>query len=81
MPGCAISLDLIAFNAAKDVRVLSSRADEAKQIVPPSKEVMRELIELADEKFKVQLIATRYEKTDQSCRAIIHLVGSAIAIR
>jgi integrase len=51
-----ISLDLIAFNAAKDVRVLSTRADDAKQITPPSKEIMRELIELSDETFRVQLV-------------------------
>lgn len=56
MLGYAISLDLIAFNAAKDVRVLSSRADEAKKIVPPSKDVMRQLIALADDKFRVQLV-------------------------
>ena len=52
----AISLDMIAVNAAKDVRVLSTRADDAKQVTPPSKEVMRALIELADERFRVKLI-------------------------
>jgi hypothetical protein len=52
----AISLDMIAVNAAKDVRVLSTRADEAKQVTPPGKEVMRALIELADENFRVRLI-------------------------
>lgn len=31
----AISLDLVAVNAAKDVRVLSTRADDAKQVAPP----------------------------------------------
>jgi integrase len=56
MIGYAISLDLIAFNAAKDVAVIATRADEARQIVPPSKEVMRQLIELADETFRVQLV-------------------------
>jgi integrase len=56
MLGYAISLDLIAFNAAKDVEVIATRADEAKQIVPPSKEVMRQLVELADENFRVKLI-------------------------
>jgi integrase len=56
MLGYAISLDLIAFNAAKDVEVIASRADETKQIVPPSKEVMRQLIELADDTFRVQLV-------------------------
>ena len=56
MLGYAISLDLIAFNAAKDVRVVSTRADESKQVTPPSKEVMRQLIDLADETFRVQLV-------------------------
>jgi integrase len=56
MLGYAISLDLIAFNAAKDVEVIATRADEAKQIVPPSKEVMRLLVGLADENFRVKLI-------------------------
>src|SRR5882724_3120967 len=51
-----ISLDLIAFNAASDVEVIASRADENKQIVPPSREVMRQLIELADERFRVILL-------------------------
>jgi integrase len=56
MLGYAISLDLIAFNAAKDVEVITTRADEARQIIPPSKEVMKQLIELADETFRVQLV-------------------------
>jgi len=47
---------MIAVNAAKDVRVLSTRADEAKQVTPPSKGVMRSLIKLADENFRVKLI-------------------------
>jgi integrase len=51
-----ISLDLIAFNAARDVEVLASRADECKQITPPSPEIMRELIGLADERFRVILL-------------------------
>jgi len=56
MIGYAISLDLIAFNAAKDVEVIATRADEARQVVPPSKEVMRQLIDLADDTFRVQLV-------------------------
>jgi integrase len=56
MLGYAISLDLIAFNAAKDVEVIATRADEARQIVLPSKEVMRQLIDLADDTFRVQLV-------------------------
>ncbi|WP_316162840.1 tyrosine-type recombinase/integrase [Bradyrhizobium sp. SZCCHNRI20481] len=51
-----ISIDLLAFNAAKDVEVIASRADEARQIVPPDPDVMRQLIELADERFRVLLM-------------------------
>jgi integrase len=56
MLGYAISLDMIAFNAAKDVEVIGKRADEEKEIFPPSKVVMKQLIELADVPFQVQLI-------------------------
>jgi integrase len=51
-----ISLDLIAFNAATNVEVIGRRDEEIKRIVPPSKEVMRQLIELADERFRIKLI-------------------------
>lgn len=51
-----ISLDLIAFNAARDVEVISTRAEESKEIIPPSKDIMRELIALADDRFRVTLI-------------------------
>jgi integrase len=51
-----ISLDLTAFNAATNVEVIGRRDEEAKRIVLPSKEVMRQLIELADERFRVKLI-------------------------
>jgi integrase len=56
MLGYAISLDLVAFNAAKDVHVIGRREDEAKRIVPPSKEILRQLLELADENFRVKLL-------------------------
>jgi integrase len=52
----AISIDLIAINAAKGVEVIGSRKDEVKRIVPPSKEIMRQLIELADGRFRVMLL-------------------------
>lgn len=51
-----ISLDLIAINVAKDVEVIGRRDEGTKQIVPPSKEVMRQLIELAKPVFRVRLI-------------------------
>jgi len=51
-----ISRDLLAFNAAKDVEVISTRADDSKQIIPPDKETVRQLIELADERFRVILL-------------------------
>lgn len=52
----AISIDLIAINAAKGVEVIGSRKDEVKRVVPPSKEIMRQLIGLADERFRVMLL-------------------------
>ncbi len=51
-----ISIDILAFNAAKDVEVIASRADDARQIIPPDPGVMRQLIELADERFRVILM-------------------------
>lgn len=51
-----ISQDLLAFNAAKDVEVIATRADDSRQIVPPDKEVVRQLVELADERFRVILL-------------------------
>jgi integrase len=51
-----ISIDVLAFNAAKDVEVIASRADEVRQIIPPDRDVMRQLIELADERFRVILL-------------------------
>jgi integrase len=51
-----ISIDLLAFNAAKDVEVIATRADEIRQIIPPDPDVMRQLIELADERFRVILM-------------------------
>lgn len=54
----AISLDLMAVNPATNVEVIGRRDESAKQIIPPDKEVMRELIALADEDFQVKLIFT-----------------------
>ncbi len=51
-----ISIDLLVFNAAKDVEVIASRADEVRQIIPPDPGVMRQLIELADARFRVILM-------------------------
>ncbi|OQW54881.1 MAG: hypothetical protein A4S14_14610 [Proteobacteria bacterium SG_bin9] len=48
----AIGQDLLAFNAAEDIQVISTRADEAKKIIPPPKEMVRELIDLGDERFR-----------------------------
>jgi integrase len=51
-----ISQDMIAFNAARDVEVISTRADDSKRIMPPDREIVRQLIELADERFRVVLL-------------------------
>jgi integrase len=47
-----ISIDVLAFNAARDVEVIATRADEVRQIIPPDPDVMRQLIELADDRFR-----------------------------
>src|SRR4029077_19235209 len=52
----AISLDLMAVNPARDVEVIGRRDEGAKEIVPPDKDVMRQLIELARENFLAQLM-------------------------
>jgi len=52
----AISQDLVDVNAAKGVKVIGRRDDGAKKIVPPTKEAMRRLIEVADEDFRTQLM-------------------------
>jgi len=56
MLGYAINLDLMAVNPARDVEVIGRRDEGAKQIIPPDKDVMRQLIALAAENFQVILI-------------------------
>jgi integrase len=51
-----ISLDLLAINVAQDVEVIGRRDEATQQIIPPSKEIMRQLIALADEDFRVKLL-------------------------
>jgi integrase len=52
----AISLDLMAVNPATNVQVIGRRDEGAREIVPPDKEVMRQLIALAKEDVAVLLI-------------------------
>lgn len=52
----AIRWDLVAVNAAKSVTVIGRRDEGGKKIVPPTKEVMRQLIQVADQDFRVKLI-------------------------
>ncbi len=52
----AVSRDLVAVNAARDVRIIGRRDQGPKKIVPPSKEAMRQLIAVADEDFRVMLV-------------------------
>lgn len=52
----AVSRDLVAVNAARDVRVIGRRDQAARKIVPPSKDAMRLLIAAADEDLRVQLV-------------------------
>jgi integrase len=48
-----ITHDLIACNAASDAEVVGSGANENRQIAPRGREIMRQLIELANERFRV----------------------------
>ncbi|MBS0233477.1 MAG: site-specific integrase [Proteobacteria bacterium] len=52
----AISRDLTAVNAAHGVKVIGRRDEGSKKIVPPAKEAMKALIDIADEDFRVKLI-------------------------
>jgi integrase len=51
-----ITLDLLAINVARDVEVIGRRDENAKRVTPPEKEVVRQLVELADENFRVKLL-------------------------
>jgi integrase len=52
----AISQDWVATNAARGVKVIGSRGDGSKKIVPPSKDDMRALIEAASKDMQLKLI-------------------------
>lgn len=52
----AIGQDLVAVNVAKGVRVIGKRDEQAKKIVPPSKEALKALIDVAEPDFRVKLI-------------------------
>lgn len=52
----AISRDLVATNVAIGINVIGRRDEGSKKIVPPSKEAMRAVMEVAGEDFRVKLI-------------------------
>lgn len=52
----AVSRDLVATNVARGVKVIGRRDEGSKKVVPPSKEAMRQLLEVADDDFRVVLI-------------------------
>lgn len=52
----AISRDLIAVNPAQDIKVIGRRDEGSKKVKPPTKEAMRQLIELADQDFRIKLV-------------------------
>jgi integrase len=52
----AIRKNFVAVNAARGCRVIGTRDEGSKKIVPPTKEALRLLIEAADEDFRVKLI-------------------------
>lgn len=52
----AIERDWLAYNPARGIKVIGRRGEASRKIVPPSKEVLRALIEAADETMRVKLI-------------------------
>lgn len=51
----AISQDWVATNAAHGIRVIGSRDEGSEKITPPSKEVVRALLDMADEELRLML--------------------------
>ncbi|HLH89025.1 MAG TPA: site-specific integrase [Xanthobacteraceae bacterium] len=51
----AIHRDMVAINVARGVKVIGRRDEGARKIVPPTKEVMRTLLAVADKDFHVKL--------------------------
>jgi integrase len=52
----AISQDWVATNAAHGIRVIGPRDEGSKKIVPPSKKEVQDLLEAADEDFRLMLM-------------------------
>jgi integrase len=52
----AIARDLLAINVAQKVKVIGRRDEGPKKIVPPTKEAMKALIDVATPDFRVKLI-------------------------
>lgn len=52
----AVSENLVAVNASRGLRVKGRRDEGSKKIVPPSKDTLRRLIEIADEDLRVEII-------------------------
>ncbi len=52
----AVSQDWTASNVARGVRVIGRRDEGSRKIVPPTKAVMRALVEAADPVFRVKLV-------------------------
>ena len=53
--GYAIDQDMIGINVARGVKVIGRRDEGARKIVPPTKEVLRALLTVADPDFRVKL--------------------------
>ncbi|WP_193169979.1 site-specific integrase [Nisaea nitritireducens] len=51
----AIERDLIAFNPARGIKVIGRRDEASRKIVPPPKETLKALIEVADKDIRVKL--------------------------
>ena len=52
----AVLRDFVAVNVARSVEVIGRRDEGAKKIIPPEKDVIRRIIDVAQEDFRVQII-------------------------
>lgn len=52
----AVSEDLVAVNVARGVKVEAPRGEGPKEIVPPSKDALRKVLDVADPDFRLKLI-------------------------
>ena len=52
----AIERDMMAYNPAHGIKVIGRRDEASRKIVPPSKEILKVLIDIADEDLRVKVV-------------------------